>query len=196
MADDGRCLLCQRTRPVTEAEPRSPWPLIGFVAVVFLIALGGYALKRQADRTAAAPDTLVLPVAGEPASDGPNQVVKAPAPVVKEQASIEDRRREVREEREEREALLEDEMHRVPITMYTTPTCVNCKQAREWFTENKYTFSERDTESDERWASRLAELNPRKSVPTLEIDGTVVVVGFSPRKVESALRRAAALRLE
>lgn len=194
MADDGRCLLCQRSRPVAEAEPRSPWPLIGFVTVVFFIALGAYALKQRADRNEVQADALVPPVDPAPV-EGPTVPASAPAPVAKKTPSIEERRREVREEREERQALVAREMHRVPITMYTTPSCVHCKRARAWFDEQKYRFTERDTEADGRWARELAELNPRKSVPTIDIGGTVLV-GFSEKKVERELRRAAEQRLE
>jgi hypothetical protein len=42
--------------------------------------------------------------------------------------------------------------------------------------------------------AELRRLNPRKSIPTFQIDGTVLV-GFSAGSVESAIRRAAEARV-
>lgn len=187
MGDDGRCVLCRRKSGEMPEEPRSPWPTIGLVTAFFVIGLGAYALISERDKPTVGPDPLVqrpLAPARTDAAEAARRPAAAPAPKA---PNILERREAWRQEKAEKEEAIAYEMTRVPITMYTTATCVHCKAAREWLAENKYRYDERNVEEDTRYDEQLEQLNPRKSVPTLQI-GETVVVGFNASSVERALR--------
>jgi glutaredoxin len=89
---------------------------------------------------------------------------------------------------------LEAAMRRVPVTMYMTTWCPVCTKARAWFNENRCTVIERDVDADPVFKQGMHRLNPRHSVPTIEIDGQVLV-GFSPRDLARSLAAAAKRRM-
>lgn len=90
---------------------------------------------------------------------------------------------------------IEAARRRVPVVMYSTTWCGVCKRARAYFEQKGISFEERDVDEDPRARAEYERLNPRRSVPTIKI-GDQVVVGFSPRAVESALDAAARSRIE
>jgi len=53
---------------------------------------------------------------------------------------------------------------------------------------------ERDVGANEAYRARLRELNPKRSLPTFDVDGEVVV-GFSPSSLDRAIVAAAERRL-
>ena len=187
MGDDGRCVLCRRKAGAMPEEPRSPWRSIGLVAVFFVIGLGAYTLIRERDKPALGPEPLVQQPVRPPPTDAAGAARKPPAARAPARPNVIERREEWRKEKEEKQEALAYEMSRVPITMYSTESCVHCKAARTWFAENNYQYDERDVGDDGRYDRELEALNPRKSVPTLQI-GETVVVGFSAASVERALR--------
>jgi glutaredoxin len=73
----------------------------------------------------------------------------------------------------------------VQVTMYATRWCPACAQARSWLRRRGIPFEERDVEQSREASARLVSLNPARTVPTLVVEGRVVV-GF----VEEELRRA------
>lgn len=77
------------------------------------------------------------------------------------------------------------ERARVQVTLYTTRWCPACAGARGWLRARGIPFDDRDVESSPAHAARLSTLNPARTVPTIEVDGRVLV-GF----VEEELRRA------
>ncbi|TNF59889.1 MAG: glutaredoxin family protein [Deltaproteobacteria bacterium] len=79
---------------------------------------------------------------------------------------------------------------RVSITMYATQWCGVCRKAREYMKENRIDFTERDTEESSAANERLGELNPRKTIPTFEID-ELVYIGFQEQLFEAKLNQAA-----
>ena len=82
---------------------------------------------------------------------------------------------------------------RVETVLYSTPWCRACKDARRFLAERGVRYTEHNVQRDEAAKSTLRRLNPRRSVPTFDIDGAVVV-GFSARRIETALDRAARKR--
>lgn len=79
---------------------------------------------------------------------------------------------------------------RVTITMYATRWCGVCRKAREYMTSNRIDFTELDTDENPAAAERLGELNPRKSIPTFQID-ELVYIGFREDLFETKLNQAA-----
>ncbi len=82
----------------------------------------------------------------------------------------------------------------VSIEMYATTWCGSCRQAREYLDSNGIAYREYDIEQDESASSRLAMINPSKSVPTFQIDD-MVQIGFAPESMERNLNEAARKRL-
>lgn len=79
---------------------------------------------------------------------------------------------------------------RVTITMYATQWCGVCRKAREYMDENGIDFMELDTDDSTVAKERLGALNPRKTVPTFEID-ELVYIGFQQELFEANLNQAA-----
>jgi glutaredoxin len=81
----------------------------------------------------------------------------------------------------------------VSITMYSTSWCPVCAKARSWLNGQGLAYSDLDVEKDDAAKRRARELNARGSVPTIDIDGEVLV-GFSPEHAAQLVDRAAARR--
>ncbi len=79
---------------------------------------------------------------------------------------------------------------RVSMTVYVTQTCPVCRRAQTWLSANNIPHRAVDVRIDPRAREQMERLNPRGSVPTFDIDGTVLV-GFGERTVSRTLARAA-----
>jgi glutaredoxin len=77
----------------------------------------------------------------------------------------------------------------VTVTMYSTRWCKYCKAARGYMQDSQIPFVERDIEQDPSAAAESRRLNPRGSVPTLEVGGRVLV-GFDPGRLNAAIAAA------
>ena len=80
------------------------------------------------------------------------------------------------------------------ITMYSTSWCKACIAARAHMQANAIAFTDHDVEADPAAKARQLQLNPRGSVPTIDVDGREVLVGFSARNLQNAMTRAVAAR--
>jgi len=81
----------------------------------------------------------------------------------------------------------------VSITMYSTEWCPVCTRARKWLQFNGISFQELDVEKSDSAERAQRLLNPKGGVPTIDIDGEVMI-GFGPEHMQDALRRAAERR--
>ena len=77
------------------------------------------------------------------------------------------------------------------ITIYALSTCMWCKKTKALLDGKgiKYTcyhVNEMEGEELEKVRAKVAELNPAKSYPTLEIEGKVIV-GYKPEEIEKAV---------
>ena len=72
------------------------------------------------------------------------------------------------------------------VTIYTTPTCVYCKMAKEFFKKNNVEYEEKDVAADEEARKEMVEKSEQLGVPVIDIDGTLVV-GFDKAKVAQLL---------
>jgi glutaredoxin len=75
------------------------------------------------------------------------------------------------------------------LVVYSASWCVACQQAKAWMTAYSIPFEERDIDSSAKYVQELRSLNRRMTIPTFEIDGSVMV-GFNPRRLVSILQRA------
>lgn len=72
------------------------------------------------------------------------------------------------------------------VTIYTTPTCVYCKEAKSFFTENNVEYKELDVAVDEQAREDMVKKSGQLGVPVIDVDGTVVV-GFDKGKLSDLL---------
>jgi len=72
------------------------------------------------------------------------------------------------------------------VTIYSTPTCPYCHQAKDFLKANKIPFKDVDVSSDEKAAKEMIDKSGQMGVPVIEI-GKEVIVGFDKAKVKKAL---------
>jgi len=72
------------------------------------------------------------------------------------------------------------------IKLYSTPACVYCKMARQYFIERGIPFEETDVSSSHAAAQEMMKKSGQMGVPVIEIDGQIVV-GFDRAKIKELL---------
>lgn len=73
------------------------------------------------------------------------------------------------------------------VTIYSTPTCVYCKMAKQYFTEHQITYSEKNVLTDLEAREEMVKKSGQLGVPVIEVDGTVIV-GFDQPKLQQLLK--------
>jgi glutaredoxin-like YruB-family protein len=72
------------------------------------------------------------------------------------------------------------------VTIYSTPTCVYCKMAKEFFAKNNIVYEERNVAADEVARNEMFAKSHQMGVPVIDIDGKIIV-GFDKKTLEEAL---------
>jgi glutaredoxin 3 len=63
------------------------------------------------------------------------------------------------------------------VIIYSTPTCVYCKMAKEYFAQNKVQYTEKNVMADDAAREEMIKKSGQLGVPVIDIDGTIIV-GF------------------
>jgi glutaredoxin 3 len=72
------------------------------------------------------------------------------------------------------------------VTIYTTPTCVYCKSAKEFFQEHNVEYEEKDVVQDEQARANMVQKSGQMGVPVIDVNGSVVI-GFDRAKLSELL---------
>ena len=72
------------------------------------------------------------------------------------------------------------------VTIYSTPTCHFCHQAKDYFNENKIAFTDYDVATDLVKRKEMVDLSKQMGVPVIKIDNEFVV-GFNQSKINQLL---------
>lgn len=72
------------------------------------------------------------------------------------------------------------------VTIYTTPTCVYCRMAKQFFGENNVEFEEKNVASDREALKEAVEKSGQMGVPVIDVDGEVIV-GFDRARLSELL---------
>ncbi len=72
------------------------------------------------------------------------------------------------------------------VTIYTTPTCVYCKMAKEFFGKNNIAYEEKNVVADEVARKEMVDKSHQLGVPVIDINGEVIV-GFNQEELMKAL---------
>jgi glutaredoxin-like YruB-family protein len=70
------------------------------------------------------------------------------------------------------------------VTIYTTPTCGFCYQAKQFLTQRGVPFVEKNVAADQQAAMEMVRLSGQQGVPVINIDGQVVVGFDQPRLMQ------------
>jgi glutaredoxin len=116
----------------------------------------------------------------------------APAPAAARDDGVSSGIAQARRELEAQQ--IADLRERVDVVVYSTSWCPSCRKLRAYLDERGIRATEYDVDKDPAAEARQRVLNPRGSIPTVEIEGQVLV-GFNPQRLEAAIDRAARARL-
>jgi glutaredoxin 3 len=72
------------------------------------------------------------------------------------------------------------------VSIFTTPTCVYCKSAKEFMKEKNVPFTEYNVAADAEKRQEMIEMTGHMGVPVIMVDDQVII-GFDKPKLAQAL---------
>lgn len=72
------------------------------------------------------------------------------------------------------------------VTIYSTPSCVYCKMAKEFFTKNGVSYEEHNVAADMKAREEMVEKSQQLGVPVIEVDDNIII-GFDQKTLEQVL---------
>jgi len=73
------------------------------------------------------------------------------------------------------------------VTIYSTPTCPYCQQAKEFFKEKGVEYTEINVAEDQDKAKEMMDKSGQMGVPVIDIDGEIII-GFDKAKIEALIK--------
>ena len=70
--------------------------------------------------------------------------------------------------------------------IYTTPTCIYCKMAKQWFKENNISYEEKDVSSDAQSRQEMIDKSLQMAAPVIE-GGGGLIIGFDKERLGELL---------
>lgn len=72
------------------------------------------------------------------------------------------------------------------IKIYSTPTCVYCRLAKDFFTKHNFSYQEFNVAEDDAARNEMVQKSGQLGVPVIDIDGNIIV-GFDQRGITKLL---------
>ncbi len=72
------------------------------------------------------------------------------------------------------------------VKIYSTPSCVYCKMAKEFFGKNNVQYTEYNVADDMKAREEMVNKSHQLGVPVIDIDGKIIV-GFDKKTVADLL---------
>lgn len=72
------------------------------------------------------------------------------------------------------------------VMIYTTPNCMWCKKAKEYFKEQNIAYNEIDVSRDQKQAQEMIRKSGQMGVPVIDIEGTIIL-GFDRPSIDRNL---------
>ncbi|MEK7514777.1 MAG: glutaredoxin domain-containing protein [Patescibacteria group bacterium] len=69
------------------------------------------------------------------------------------------------------------------ITIYSTPWCGYCKQAKEYFQTKGWEFTEKDVQADTVAREEMINKTGQLGVPVIDVNGKIII-GFDRPKID------------
>ena len=73
------------------------------------------------------------------------------------------------------------------VIIYTTPTCVYCKMAKNYFTEHHIAYEEKNVATDLEAREEMVRKSEQLGVPVIDVDGEIVI-GFDQERLARLLK--------
>ena len=77
-------------------------------------------------------------------------------------------------------------MSQPTVTIYSTPSCHFCHQAKDYFTANKIAFTDYDVAADLAKRKEMVDITKQMGVPVIII-GDSVIIGYNKPKIDELL---------
>ena len=72
------------------------------------------------------------------------------------------------------------------VTIYSTPSCVYCRMAKDFFAKNNVQYEEHNVASDMKAREEMVDISGQLGVPVIRVDDNVVI-GFDQKTLEDLL---------
>lgn len=72
------------------------------------------------------------------------------------------------------------------VKIYTTPSCVYCKMAKEFFKNNNIAYEEKNVAQDAAARDEMIQKSGQLGVPVIEVAGKIII-GFDQPELKEAL---------
>ena len=72
------------------------------------------------------------------------------------------------------------------VTIYSTPVCHFCQEAKAFFADNNVTYTEHDVAADAEKRQEMIDMTGQMGVPVIKI-GNDVVIGYDEGKLKELL---------
>ena len=72
------------------------------------------------------------------------------------------------------------------VTIYTTPSCVYCRMAKEFFKKNNVAYEEHNAAEDDKAREEMVKKSRQLGVPVIDVNGEIFV-GFDQKGLKKAL---------
>ena len=72
------------------------------------------------------------------------------------------------------------------VVIYSTPGCVHCNHAKEFFKENNIEYVEKNVAEDEVARKEMVERTGQMGVPVIDVEGELII-GFDKESLVKAL---------
>ena len=73
------------------------------------------------------------------------------------------------------------------VTIYSTPVCHFCQDAKAFFKENNVEYTENDVAADSEKRQEMIDLTGQMGVPVIKI-GEDIIIGFDEAKIKELLK--------
>lgn len=73
------------------------------------------------------------------------------------------------------------------IKIYSTPTCPYCKLAKQYFSSKGLSYEDFDVSQDKNALNEMVKISGQMGVPTILINGQIIV-GFDRSRIEELLK--------
>lgn len=73
------------------------------------------------------------------------------------------------------------------IIIYSTPSCVYCKMAKQYFKENNLAYTEHNVQDDMQAQQEMIAKSQQLGVPVIDVDGEIFV-GFDKKGLSEVLK--------
>ena len=77
-------------------------------------------------------------------------------------------------------------MNQKKVIIYSTPTCVYCKMAKDFFAQNGIVYEEHNVAADQVAREEMFHKSQQMGVPVIDVGGDIIV-GFDKKTLEDLL---------